>query len=121
VTKEQEKNRKKWVKALRSGKYKQGRSHLRREDRFCCLGVACDLHAKETGGQWVEISGTWSYAEESGILPREVRDWLGFDDGRGLIGDDLCLAASNDDGASFEEIAQMIETYPEELSGARAK
>lgn len=45
--------KRKWLKALRSGKYKQGRWHLvrkkgdyldgkvLREDRHCCLGVAC--------------------------------------------------------------------------------
>jgi hypothetical protein len=39
----------KWIKALRSGKYLQGRSYLVKEDivtgkqSYCCLGVACDL------------------------------------------------------------------------------
>lgn len=37
----------KWVEALRSGKYKQGKKSLRsREgDKYCCLGVLCDLYA----------------------------------------------------------------------------
>lgn len=39
----------KWIEALRSGKYKQGHSHLRQrdketgEERYCCLGVLCDI------------------------------------------------------------------------------
>ena len=35
--------KKKWVKALRSGKYKQGRCRLYNPetDSYCCLGVAC--------------------------------------------------------------------------------
>lgn len=33
----------KWVAALRSGKYKQGRGRLRSGDEFCCLGVLCDI------------------------------------------------------------------------------
>jgi hypothetical protein len=33
----------KWIEALRSGKYKQGRNYLRMGDSFCCLGVLCDV------------------------------------------------------------------------------
>jgi len=35
--------KRKWVKALRSGKYDQGRGKLYRagENDYCCLGVAC--------------------------------------------------------------------------------
>jgi len=46
----------KWVKALRSGKYKQGRNRLRKKDRFCCLGVLCELErprAKEIQ-RWID-------------------------------------------------------------------
>lgn len=32
-----------WLEALRSGEYKQGRAYLRKDDKFCCLGVLCDL------------------------------------------------------------------------------
>jgi len=37
--------KKKWVKALRSGKYKQTRGRLRTKNgaRHCCLGVLCEL------------------------------------------------------------------------------
>jgi hypothetical protein len=37
-------NAKKWVTALRSGRFKQGRSVLNQGDRaLCCLGVACEV------------------------------------------------------------------------------
>ena len=36
----------KWVEALRSGKYKQGKSALKKDDSFCCLGVLCDIIGK---------------------------------------------------------------------------
>lgn len=32
--------KKKWVEALRSGKYKQGQYNLYDAGRFCCLGIA---------------------------------------------------------------------------------
>jgi hypothetical protein len=42
-----------WVKALRSGDYKQGRSQLFikdwMDDSYCCLGVLCDITAV---GEW---------------------------------------------------------------------
>lgn len=34
---------KKWVIALRSGQYKQGRSFLCRDNQYCCLGVLCEI------------------------------------------------------------------------------
>lgn len=30
-----------WIKALRSGKYKQGRGYLKIDGSYCCLGVSC--------------------------------------------------------------------------------
>lgn len=32
-----------WIKALRSGKYKQTRGILQDKNGFCCLGVACKV------------------------------------------------------------------------------
>lgn len=44
--------KKKWIEALRSGKYTQGQQRLRVEDRHCCLGVAEDILLTETGNVW---------------------------------------------------------------------
>ena len=33
----------KWVKALRSGRYRQGRLKLYRNGAYCCLGVLCKI------------------------------------------------------------------------------
>lgn len=37
--------KRKWLAALRSGKYKQGKLNLydKKYDVYCCLGVACDI------------------------------------------------------------------------------
>lgn len=32
-----------WLKALRSGEYKQGKLALRIKNKYCCLGVLCDI------------------------------------------------------------------------------
>lgn len=56
----------KWLKALRSGDYKQGMGYLKSQDNeFCCLGV---LEHSLTGA--VEMK----YSSESLLLP--TTDWL---------------------------------------------
>lgn len=37
----------KWVEALRSGRYAQGRQRLRNGDNYCCLGVLCEVAGLE--------------------------------------------------------------------------
>ena len=39
-------NRKKWVEALRSGEYEQGKEFLQCGSSFCCLGIACEVASK---------------------------------------------------------------------------
>lgn len=81
-------NARKWVKALRSGEFKQGKRRLRDGDAFCCLGVACDLFHRDTGlGAWdrsstFEVSDVPGYADHIN-LPIPVRDWLGLEDRAG--------------------------------------
>jgi hypothetical protein len=37
-----------WVEALRSGRYEQGRKALRFQGEYCCLGVLCALEGWPT-------------------------------------------------------------------------
>lgn len=113
-----------WVKALREGKYKQATDALRQGSRYCCLGVACDLYRKETGnGRWDRDAFVLHGNAELAVLPPSVAAHLGV-----TVNPRLKLVAAvrdpynrkrtgdaatlNDDGASFDEIADMIErTY----------
>ena len=90
-----------WVTALRSGHWKQGRSSLRWKDEFCCLGVLCDLGEKK---DWLEIGGLYYYEGETNYLPEEVAISAGLTRAQQTF-----LAGMNDDGKSFEEIAEWIE------------
>jgi len=125
-------NAQKWVDALRSGDYKQGRRALYDgvTDSFCCLGVACDLFAKEnpTEGRWRDDEFVVSGIDSSrASLPRPVADWLGMkrepkfaylqnayarygpDSGQNLVQD-------NDTRRfTFAEIANTIEARQKEL------
>lgn len=112
-------NAKKWVAALRSGEYKQVTGMLHERDGgFCCLGVACDLYAKETGlVGWSEPKNSSPYMEfgESGnamILPGHVQRWIGLRTDNGTIDHYSCLASMNDNGKNFSEIADFIESEP---------
>lgn len=96
----------KWLAALRSGEYKQGTGCLRRENEYCCLGVLCDLHAKETNGKW-ERPNRYSYLGATGLLPGEVCNWA--NGGPFMNPSEYSLVDLNDHGKSFKEIADFIE------------
>lgn len=81
----------KWIRALRSGKYEQGKGSLKDGSNFCCLGVLCDLHAKETNrGKWLggdgldsdnyKVIGAHGPAEGA-LLPSAVARWAGIRSG----------------------------------------
>jgi hypothetical protein len=94
----------KWTKALRSGKYKQGKYDLcsigpKGKEKFCCLGVLTDLYLKERKSNKKEhgianfeiydkkdygnlttknYMPKWSCNGQEGHLPLEVAKWAGF-------------------------------------------
>lgn len=115
-------NAKKWVETLKSGDYKQATGYLQTPDGFCCLGVACDLYAEETGdGAWSEAGDYYQFVVDEGrqlqiaTLPTAVREWLGLRTEAGDIDNENALTALNDAGVSFDQIAEQISREPEGL------
>ena len=115
---EQKEHRAMLVIALRSGDYEQGRNTLRDGDRYCCLGVACDISGL---GEWAsDAEGKYTYTareeSESGLLPIAVKVWLGFDTISGvhfnnIFQEEKSLSELNDEeGFSFDDIADIIES-----------
>jgi hypothetical protein len=100
-----------WTEALRSGKYQQGKECLCQGGKFCCLGVLTDIYLQETKQQWRrDVGGFYSFETEGGILPFSVQQWAGiYAPNPYLAG--YHLTSWNDDGASFEEIANLIEAH----------
>jgi hypothetical protein len=99
----------KWVGALRGGDYKQGSKRLRISDEFCCLGVLCDLIdpngwdiAVEEGRLTIYYWGTGE--RSSALIPPSVLSEIGLDSTFALH-----LAHTNDFGATFNHIADVIE------------
>lgn len=111
-------NAKAWVAALRSGNYRQGIGKLKQNDRYCCLGVACELYQQAVGDLWVraEVTGVTYYNNNNENLPDEVQKWLGLVSEWGANAADIeALTDKNDTGKSFAEIADIIESEPEGL------
>ena len=122
--KQQKENREKWLVALRSGEYMQGPGRLRQDDKFCCLGVACEISGL---GTWDKagyyrikpMTGHGGVMVEDQVLPTAVRDWLGFESScanfEGGPNNGNSLLAFNDRGDSFVSIAATIEDEEEFL------
>jgi hypothetical protein len=119
-----------WITELRSGKYKQGRHRLHFEEdgvaSYCCLGVACKLFSEETGRTGESSRQEVSYNHMSTVLPVNVRMKLGLstsigsfrhnEETKAIFDSELSsLVELNDIGATFEQIAQIIELRPEGL------
>lgn len=101
-----------WVDALRSGEYKQGFEALRSpDDEFCCLGVLCDLYSKEKTIPWDDTNGG-SYTHEGGISfpSQNVKDWA---DIWFVYSNILSVLVDMNDHArnSFKTIADYIEQH----------
>lgn len=127
--------KKRWLEALRSGKYSQGKGALRSPEGFCCLGVLCDALDPS---QWDGCD----YDSEMLVLPAAVvEEVFGSFDDRMVdpyvkLGDEqktrllamftsksaqsgdsyrdielgyARLATLNDHGFTFAEIADIIE------------
>ena len=106
-----------WSAALRSGEYKQGGFMLLCNNHFCCLGVLCDLHAKETGNHWVgvEDSDERKYFDEPGFLPQEVKNWAEMNSHDGSLGGTTLAYLNDNSGFSFKSIADIIDKNWEDL------
>jgi hypothetical protein len=108
----------KWVAALRSGDYEQGKRRLYEDGLYCYLGVLCDVYRKETGdGEFRPgLHNSWSFVARHDIdgatLPYAVSDWavISFQgDDVEIAGYTTTLTEHNDSGRTFAEIADAIE------------
>jgi hypothetical protein len=94
-----------WLEALRSGRYKQGRGLLRSsKDKYCCLGVLCNIIDPR---KWRQSSiGPYYWDDDCRFIFGEALRTSGLDGGMMEQ-----LAALNDCGFSFERIADQIEAH----------
>ena len=103
-----------WVDALRSGEYQQGRGclHDSKNNSFCCLGVLTDLYIKEHDKEWHKPGRCTelTFERNGGALPPSVITWAGLSNRNPCVGGDR-IAGHNDGGMPFDELAQLIEEH----------
>lgn len=139
VTPEVVAHRAAWVAALRSGDYAQTNRVLRRDDGYCCLGVAEDVR----GAAWRELPPDeladldgnathvlddptledWQYL----VMTDAGRRWYGLASGNPYVAyragpdvgwETLQLSELNDDrGLSLAAIADVLEAQPAGWTG----
>lgn len=110
---------KRWIAALRSREYKQGKGNLYRNGEYCCLGVLCDISKQEFNlrkGEEGFFSGNNRHYVE--YLPASISKYLHLDSrspSRGNKWQEV-LVDMNDGGVfetspeySFKQIANFLE------------
>jgi len=107
--------KKRWIKALRSGKYRRGEGRLctthKGRSRFCCLGV---LAHEELDGEWQESDEVYEGTKVWDLFYKGERDDASLPEivliETGLsIDHSSTLVHMNDEGESFRRIADWIE------------
>jgi hypothetical protein len=133
---QQAENRAKWVAALRSGQYQQGKEWLQNDAGYCCLGVACDLAVVDGVALRLRVAeGEWGFkgvndpasSVAERLLPAAVEDWLGLYDSFATTRQDVrdnddftysALTEFNDNLEwDFDQIADLIEADGLKLAG----
>lgn len=118
-----------WLSELRSGRYKQGKEFLNKDEKLCCLGVLCEIAVDEgVITRQVRTSGVVAYDQSvTGVLPEKVSKWAGLPDNNPWIEfpvlpdeqyitqrpngrDSGPISNANDGGLTFMQIADEIES-----------
>lgn len=104
-------NQERWLAALESGEFEQGRGYLCQNGRYCVIGVGCELFAMEDkrgyGTGIVFWRMDWAFATPSVIEALSLYNKVGISrDGR------ASLASFNDTGKTFAEITAIIRSDP---------
>ena len=110
-----------WIEALESGRYKQGFGLLRHvdaegEERFCALGVLCDISGL---GEWTTPTGTGDTGFRVGrhtaaaSLSPAVCQWAEVNESAPIVAK-RPVSDINDQGLTFAEIAALLRATPSE-------
>jgi hypothetical protein len=113
-----------WVRALRSGEFRQGQGALvsfgHEGLAYCCLGVLCEValaNGLEMKAERPTVIGTvGKYDDSSSFIPKKVQEWMGIHDGDVELTYQRKTTAAvtlNDSmEATFDQIADaIVETF----------
>lgn len=100
----------KWVSALRSDEYKQGRGRLFSNGKYCCLGVLCEVAGLNRA---VSNDMTFYWDKDCNhknafLLPHDFAEAIGAT-GDSKWREIIYMNDQPDAGADFNDIAEYIE------------
>jgi len=113
-------NQIKWIEALESGNYAQGKRFLNINNEFCCLGVACEIFGAKKVGEskaqnYESSKGDVIFLTQCGA-PIIVVESLALASDLGCPTNEssskMSLTSMNDLGKSFKEIANTLRANP---------
>lgn len=94
----------KWIKALRSGEYKQTIQALQDKNGYCCLGVACKILIKTPDMHEDSLIGDFPYQQ------KHAPEWLKCINSNFEFKTGINLTDLNDiEHFTFDEIADLLE------------
>lgn len=99
------------IEALKSGKYMQGYRYLRREGKYCVLGVAADVLGVKVcpGDQFLDNWRALGLRCSRGSFDPDYIEWLPHEE----YGEANCLSSLNDYAKwTFPQIAALMENHP---------
>lgn len=106
----------KWLEALKSGEYQKGTGYLRdKEDKFCCLGVLCNLLKDESDYDWntADVADkVYCFTPNNGMadsfnwwgVPLQIRQKIYFTKEH-----ETELVSLNDNHPTWDEVIEYIE------------
>lgn len=102
--------KKEWIRALKSGKYKQGRQRLKiihkdKSNSYCCLGILCNIIAKKGLGKWEKRN----FIYNDDIFETELEGDLMDEVELHGIEQDHLIKMNDQDKSSFKKIADYID------------
>ena len=113
-----------WIKALKSGEFKQGVGFLEKDGKYCALGILSLLALVEGICTYKEERGVGGFDNKRFNLSFNVMKWAGIaqDDERFLDPEEhkvlitinntkTSILELNDSGKSLKEIAMFVEKY----------
>jgi len=106
----------KWLEALRSGYYNKGKHLLSSENKYCCLGVLCEIQSRP---HYLRFDGVLKYDGSATNLESQnpLFNMLGshgqFKGFAIIHKTEECynLASINDYSDTFDDVIEVIEKY----------
>jgi hypothetical protein len=94
-----------WLEALESGRYEKGKARLNYDNKFCCLGVLCDLF-KDDLYVVTDDDGMVFYNGQFSYLPIKIQEFAEIEENHLER-----LMLLNDLNETFEPVVAYIKKW----------